>query len=390
MDAVNSYFSGNVSKSLDSTGNISELHSSLSEEKGKCSQQDHPIVLASLYSSILSYFFTFLLIYTCRVIKRSFGIPKNKANELDADPESKDTDRIEYLWGRRISSERRLWAVDRGYFASLIFWKHRIMPVTSMISLSLVCLAGIGSLAIYFIDINRDSFQVINCKPLSENLTQQIDLGLNAIFLLAFLKRFVDAPDKIKLLLYDRYTYADFATIPPSFLAVFMGRSFIGLRYGASARLLPLPSLLYITRIIKPYFIYRHVTNYVYGIVPFLGAVGILHWMENFGDPWNEHANDTNANPLSYLQCAYSLVMAILTLGIKHSFCKTIWGRVSLVSLAWCYLALFVKLAILYRRENRRQGTVVPTGHDAKRLEEGESRKSKQAKDSSEMTEVLI
>ncbi|KAI1710274.1 calcium-activated potassium channel slowpoke [Ditylenchus destructor] len=225
-----------------------------------------------------------------------------------------------------------------------------------MLSLFLACLAGIGSLAIYFIDISKDSFQVVNCKPLSENLTQQIDLGLNTIFLLAFLKRFVDAPDKIKLLRYDWYTMVDFATIPPSFLAVYMGKSFSGLRFAAAFRLMPLPTFLYIAHIIK---------------------------MENTGDPWSDFAN---ANPVSFLQCAYSLLMAILTFGIKHSFCKTIWGRVTLVFTAWTNIIFFVTLTIYYRSENRRQRSVVPTGNNAKGLEEGESEKLKQVKDNVDMT----
>ncbi|KAI1704278.1 calcium-activated potassium channel slo-1 [Ditylenchus destructor] len=117
----------------------------------------------------------------------------------------------------------------------------------------LVCLASVGSVLLYFIDVSRDFFQVESCHPLSESLTQQIDVGLNVFFLIIFLKRSQ----------LDVCTFFEFILITPSFLAIYMERSYFDQR---------LPAID--TRRLPPSFDPRRLTL---GILPPETLIHILH-----------------------------------------------------------------------------------------------------------------
>ena len=89
---------------------------------------------------------------------------------------------------------------------------------------------------------------VEKCIPWSENLTQQIDLAFNIFFMVYFFIRvsaddwklctagpwyemlhsqFLAASDKFWFML-DHYSFVDYFTIPPSFVSIYLDRTWIG------------------------------------------------------------------------------------------------------------------------------------------------------------------
>lgn len=88
----------------------------------------------------------------------------------------------------------------------------------------------------YFIDASRGRSaggagdNVERCQNWSENLTQQIDLALNIFFMVYFFIRFIAASDKLWFML-ELYSIIEFFTIPPSFVSIYLDRTWIGLRF---------------------------------------------------------------------------------------------------------------------------------------------------------------
>uniref|UniRef100_A0A1I7U4G8 BK_channel_a domain-containing protein n=2 Tax=Caenorhabditis tropicalis TaxID=1561998 RepID=A0A1I7U4G8_9PELO len=91
----------------------------------------------------------------------------------------------------------------------------------------LVFILSIGSLIIYFYDASFQNFQVETCIPWQDSPSQQIDLGFNIFFLVYFFIRFIAASDKVWFLL-EMYSWIDFFTIPPSFVAIYLQRNWLG------------------------------------------------------------------------------------------------------------------------------------------------------------------
>lgn len=88
------------------------------------------------------------------------------------------------------------------------------------------------------------NFQVETCESWEKNRTQQIDILLNLFFLVYFFIRvsfrswncledicktlqFIAASDKVWFLL-DIYSFVDYFTIPPSFVAIYLRRNWLG------------------------------------------------------------------------------------------------------------------------------------------------------------------
>ena len=94
------------------------------------------------------------------------------------------------------------------------------------------------------------SLSVEQCVPWKENTTQQIDLAFNIFFMVyffirvsfnsencskifvPFLFQFIAASDKFWFML-ELYSFVDYFTIPPSFVSIYLDRTWIGLRFRA-------------------------------------------------------------------------------------------------------------------------------------------------------------
>ncbi|XP_048514281.1 calcium-activated potassium channel slowpoke isoform X33 [Athalia rosae] len=207
---------------------------------------------------------------------------------------------------------------------------------TGRILVVLVFILSIASLIIYFIDASNCSEKVERCQKWSNNVTQQIDLAFNIFFMVYFFIRFIAASDKLWFML-EMYSFVDYFTIPPSFVSIYLDRTWIGLRFLRALRLMTVPDILQYLNILKTSSSIRLAQLVSIFISVWLTAAGIIHLLENSGDPFEF----TNPQHLSYWTCVYFLIVTMSTVGYGDVFCQTILGRTFLVFFLLVGLAIF-------------------------------------------------
>ncbi|XP_041970379.1 calcium-activated potassium channel slowpoke isoform X30 [Aricia agestis] len=205
---------------------------------------------------------------------------------------------------------------------------------TGRILVVLVFILSIASLIIYFIDASSE--EVERCQKWSDNITQQIDLAFNIFFMVYFFIRFIAASDKLWFML-EMYSFVDYFTIPPSFVSIYLDRTWIGLRFLRALRLMTVPDILQYLNILKTSSSIRLAQLVSIFISVWLTAAGIIHLLENSGDPLEFN----NAQSLSYWTCVYFLIVTMSTVGYGDVFCHTVLGRTFLVFFLLVGLAVF-------------------------------------------------
>ncbi|XP_058798210.1 calcium-activated potassium channel slowpoke isoform X21 [Phymastichus coffea] len=215
---------------------------------------------------------------------------------------------------------------------------------TGRILVVLVFILSIASLIIYFIDAStpvNDNLPysgdvVERCQKWSENITQQIDLAFNIFFMVYFFIRFIAASDKLWFML-EMYSFVDYFTIPPSFVSIYLDRTWIGLRFLRALRLMTVPDILQYLNILKTSSSIRLAQLVSIFISVWLTAAGIIHLLENSGDPFDF----ANPQQLSYWTCVYFLIVTMSTVGYGDVYCQTVLGRTFLVFFLLVGLAIF-------------------------------------------------
>ncbi|XP_072748699.1 calcium-activated potassium channel slowpoke isoform X2 [Anoplolepis gracilipes] len=205
---------------------------------------------------------------------------------------------------------------------------------TGRILVVLVFILSIASLIIYFIDASSE--EVERCQKWSNNITQQIDLAFNIFFMVYFFIRFIAASDKLWFML-EMYSFVDYFTIPPSFVSIYLDRTWIGLRFLRALRLMTVPDILQYLNILKTSSSIRLAQLVSIFISVWLTAAGIIHLLENSGDPFEF----VNPQQLSYWTCVYFLIVTMSTVGYGDVFCQTVLGRTFLVFFLLVGLAIF-------------------------------------------------
>ncbi|XP_059056801.1 calcium-activated potassium channel slowpoke isoform X17 [Achroia grisella] len=205
---------------------------------------------------------------------------------------------------------------------------------TGRILVVLVFILSIASLIIYFIDASSEDVE--RCQKWSDNITQQIDLAFNIFFMVYFFIRFIAASDKLWFML-EMYSFVDYFTIPPSFVSIYLDRTWIGLRFLRALRLMTVPDILQYLNILKTSSSIRLAQLVSIFISVWLTAAGIIHLLENSGDPLEFE----NAQKLSYWTCVYFLIVTMSTVGYGDVFCHTVLGRTFLVFFLLVGLAMF-------------------------------------------------
>nr|XP_053604084.1 calcium-activated potassium channel slowpoke isoform X23 [Plodia interpunctella] len=221
---------------------------------------------------------------------------------------------------------------------------------TGRILVVLVFILSIASLIIYFIDASSD--EVERCQKWSDNITQQIDLAFNIFFMVYFFIRFIAASDKLWFML-EMYSFVDYFTIPPSFVSIYLDRTWIGLRFLRALRLMTVPDILQYLNILKTSSSIRLAQLVSIFISVWLTAAGIIHLtemefaedkprnvtkqLENSGDPLEFE----NSQKLPYWTCVYFLIVTMSTVGYGDVFCHTVLGRTFLVFFLLVGLAMF-------------------------------------------------
>ncbi|XP_071452107.1 calcium-activated potassium channel slowpoke isoform X22 [Hetaerina americana] len=205
---------------------------------------------------------------------------------------------------------------------------------TGRILVVLVFILSIASLIIYFIDASSE--EVERCQKWSNNITQQIDLAFNIFFMVYFFIRFIAASDKLWFML-EMYSFVDYFTIPPSFVSIYLDRTWIGLRFLRALRLMTVPDILQYLNILKTSSSIRLAQLVSIFISVWLTAAGIIHLLENSGDP----LDFKNPQQLSYWTCVYFLIVTMSTVGYGDVYCQTVLGRTFLVFFLLVGLAIF-------------------------------------------------
>ncbi|XP_050515807.1 calcium-activated potassium channel slowpoke isoform X1 [Diabrotica virgifera virgifera] len=209
---------------------------------------------------------------------------------------------------------------------------------TGRILVVLVFILSIASLIIYFIDASsmRPGEKVERCQSWSKNITQQIDLAFNIFFMVYFFIRFIAASDKLWFML-EMYSFVDYFTIPPSFVSIYLDRTWIGLRFLRALRLMTVPDILQYLNILKTSSSIRLAQLVSIFISVWLTAAGIIHLLENSGDP----LDFKNHQSLPYWNCVYFLIVTMSTVGYGDVYCHTVLGRGFLVFFLLVGLAIF-------------------------------------------------
>ena len=152
---------------------------------------------------------------------------------------------------------------------------------TGRILVVLVFLLSIASLVIYFIDASRigpgpKGDAVEKCIKWSDSPTQQLDLALNVFFAVYFFIRFIAAADKLWFML-ELYSFVDYFTIPPSFVSLYLDRTWIGLRFLRALRLMSFPDILQYLNVLKTSSSIRLSQLISVVISVWLTAAGLIH-----------------------------------------------------------------------------------------------------------------
>ncbi|XP_017847160.2 calcium-activated potassium channel slowpoke isoform X24 [Drosophila busckii] len=145
---------------------------------------------------------------------------------------------------------------------------------TGRILVVLVFILSIASLIIYFVDASSE--EVERCQKWSNNITQQIDLAFNIFFMVYFFIRFIAASDKLWFML-EMYSFVDYFTIPPSFVSIYLDRTWIGLRFLRALRLMTVPDILQYLNVLKTSSSIRLAQLVSIFISVWLTAAGIIH-----------------------------------------------------------------------------------------------------------------
>ncbi|XP_071748430.1 calcium-activated potassium channel slowpoke isoform X22 [Lepeophtheirus salmonis] len=205
---------------------------------------------------------------------------------------------------------------------------------TGRILVCLVFILSIASLIIYFIDASSEGVE--KCIPWNANLTQQIDLAFNIFFMVYFFIRFIAASDKFFFML-ELYSFVDYFTIPPSFVSIYLDRTWIGLRFLRALRLMTVPDILQYLNILKTSTSIRLSQLVSIFISVWLTAAGVIHLLENSGN----FPRFNSVHEISYGESVYFLMVTMSTVGYGDIVCSTNIGRVFQILFLGVGLALF-------------------------------------------------
>ncbi|KAH9491878.1 hypothetical protein Btru_029761 [Bulinus truncatus] len=148
---------------------------------------------------------------------------------------------------------------------------------------------------------------------------------------------FVAASDKLWFWI-ELFSFVDYFTIPPSFVAIYLDRNWLGLRFLRALRLMSIPDILTYLNIIKTSTLIRFVQLVVSFVSLWLTAAGFLHLLENSGDPFFKF---NNPHKLTYWECLYFLLVTMSTVGFGDICAETVLGRAFVVIFIMIFIGLF-------------------------------------------------
>ncbi|XP_038061230.1 calcium-activated potassium channel subunit alpha-1-like isoform X15 [Patiria miniata] len=216
-------------------------------------------------------------------------------------------------------------------------WAGALISAQTKIGKFLVLVVFIISVASFVIYLLQVSQPIERCFILSQDILFQIDLTFNFFFLLYFALRFVAAPDKFWFWL-TWNSIVDFFTIPPIFVSLYLGRTWLGLRFLRALRMIQLSEILQFLSILRTSDTIKLVNLVTIFFSMWLTAAGFVHLVENSGDFWTSF---TNPQQIDYWTCVYILVVTMSTVGYGDETAKTTLGRIFIVGSIFVSVAIF-------------------------------------------------
>ncbi|CAF4629289.1 unnamed protein product [Rotaria sp. Silwood1] len=281
-----------------------------------------------LFSSLFTLFGGWIIILTYDFIKAL--LIKQRRLKLIS--------RIKYLSHTEEFSTRRtslLWtSTDRlnnesndDYFSwlqAIKEWENNLISGQTKMGKTLVgiiFICSIASLVLYFVDTKNIFIE--SCTEFNKSFTMQADLGLNILFLVYFFLRFTASQHKRRFW-FSLYSIVDMFTIPPSFVALYLNRNWIGFRFLRAIRIMNIPDILQYMGLIERPRAIRIVQLASRFIAVWVAAAGAVHLAENSGDFF---CNFENAQELDIFNAIYFMIVTMTTVGYGDVFCKTYIGK---------------------------------------------------------------
>ncbi|KAM8784440.1 potassium channel subfamily U member 1 [Rhynchonycteris naso] len=294
------------------------------EEMGRLSCTTE-IQTAFILSSLVTFICGLIILFISRIIWRAIKKWKNV----------KETGSLlKLILPKRVSSKHLKHArYLHGVFLDRIEMLLSAQTFVGQVLGILVFVLSIGSLIIYFIN---SSDPVGSCSSYEDN-TIPIDLTFNVFFAFYFGLRFLAANDKIRFWL-EMNSIVDIFTIPPTFISCYLKSNWLGLRFLRALRLLELPQILQILRAVKSSNSVKFSKLVSIVLSTWFTAAGVIHLVENSGDPWIKGRNSQN---ISYFDSIYLVMATTSTVGFGDVVARTSLGRTFIMVFILGSLILF-------------------------------------------------
>ncbi|GAU88415.1 hypothetical protein RvY_01121-2 [Ramazzottius varieornatus] len=198
-------------------------------------------------------------------------------------------------------------------------------------------LVSVGSLCIYLEETSRPCMDTEMCQPWFRNIWWLVDMNFNTYLLVYYILRLFATNQKLRFM-FQPTSFADYFTIPSSFLAIYLHRNWFGFRFLRIINLGWAIDLLHRWRILKNIAQVQLMRLGVTILVFIVSGGGAFLMLECNGDPWN--VENTYQSNLTIWDYAYFSVVTISTVGYGDISAVTTVGRI--------FSTIFIFVCVIY------------------------------------------